>query len=121
MLFLYVAQKGTGGDAARAATRIEHLEYMISHRADVVTGGSFQDASGGWGGMALIVDLADEHAVKDWVGAEPYNRAGVFGSTVLAPFRQLVPEPEDGLLERELLAERSPSPVASSVDTRPTT
>jgi len=106
MLYLYVAHKGDGGDTARTATRIEHLEYMIRHRSEIATGGSFQDDAGGWGGMALLLDLPDETAVRSWIATEPYAAAGVFDRYHLAPFRQLMPEPRQGLLDDELQAEK---------------
>jgi uncharacterized protein len=109
MPYLYVAHKREGADAVRTAHRIEHLEYMIHHQAVVLTGGSFESPDGSWGGMALILDLPDNDSADEWTTAEPYHRAGLFATTHLAPFRQLVPEPEPDLLARELLAERARS------------
>ena len=116
MLFLYVAHKGTGGDSARTATRVRHLEYMIRHRSEIATGGSFQDEGGGWGGMALILDLQDESAVRSWIAAEPYAVAGVFDRYELAPFRQLIPESHPGLLNTELRVEKEAASARNDDD-----
>jgi len=106
MLYLYLAHKGSNGDAIRRAVRVEHLEYMIAHRETIVSGGSFTDDQDAWGGMLLVLQCADRDAALRWIAAEPYYRFGVFSRHQLDPFRQLIPESAEGLLKRELETER---------------
>ena len=105
MHFLILGIKRPGADQIRTDNRIAHLRYMMAHRAHVVIGGSVHADDGSWGGMTVVVDLPGVESVRAWVSQEPYASSGLFESVTVWPFRLLMPEPEEGLLERELTAE----------------
>ncbi|WP_155289333.1 YciI family protein [Rhodococcoides fascians] len=105
MSFVVMATKTPGADSIREATRSEHLKFMIEHRDRVRWGGSFEDDHGAWGGMTLVVDADSLDDVQSWIDSEPYCTAGLFESVSIAPFRQLIPEPFEGLLRAVLRSE----------------
>ena len=105
MRFLVLAEKRSRSDALRAGARAAHLEFMISQRHRVLFGGALRVGGDEWGGMALVLEMADESAVRTWLDEEPYHRAGVFGSVRVFEFDLRNPEPEPGWLARELAKE----------------
>ena len=92
----------------RRRTRAAHLEYMIRHKPLVLFGGPIMSDAGEVPvGSLMVVDLDSRAEVEAFLGAEPYNVAGLFESVLVRSFRQMVPEVRPDLLEEELRRERS--------------
>ncbi|MGH3376184.1 MAG: YciI family protein [Actinoallomurus sp.] len=108
MLVFFCCLDRPGAYARRRAARAEHLEYMIQNQDKLVFGGpvSAEPDKGGVGSV-FVLDLPDLDAAWDFLAAEPYNRAGLFESVIVRPFRQMSPELEPGHLLRELERERA--------------
>lgn len=68
----------------RADTRAAHLEYMAGF--DVRVGGPIHDAEGNMIGSCIILEAEDLAAAEAFVENDPYNRAGLFARTRVAPF-----------------------------------
>lgn len=89
------------GAEERLLIRDVHLEYMIAHRKFIRAGGAIVDDDHVVG-MYLLLETEDKGEVVGFLEAEPYHRAGLFGSVQILSFTQFIPEPEDGFLHRLL-------------------
>lgn len=94
MLFLVIAKDGTDPDAPERRQRVrdDHLVEARALAADgtLQVGGALLDAAGAMIGSALIVEAADEAAVRSLLEADVYHRAGVWRSYEVHPFKRAV-------------------------------
>lgn len=70
-----------------AETRPVHREYLggLKESGNIVASGPFEDDSG-----ALIVYEADsQEAAEEMIANDPFNKAGVFQSYTIKPWRQV--------------------------------
>ncbi len=110
MLFCVLCIDRPGSAALRAATRAEHLEYMIAARGALRYGGPLTSDDGTLSlGSVFVIDLPDRRAVDAFLAAEPYCVARLFQSVSVLAMRQMVPEAVPGFLDRELSRERAAS------------
>jgi uncharacterized protein YciI len=108
MAFLVLCIDKPGSAALRRRTRVVHLDYMIRHRARVLFGGPLtSDDGAATVGSLMVLDFAERHAVEAFLSDEPYGKAGLFESVIIRRWRQMVPELELGILERERTAAAS--------------
>jgi uncharacterized protein YciI len=89
MLFALLCTDKPGRLDLRLASRAQHLAYLETYQAKVVTAGGLLDADGRPGGSLLIVDVADRAEAEGFAEADPYNKAGLFESVVIRPYRQV--------------------------------
>ncbi len=94
MLFLVIAKDGTDPDAPERRQRVRD-DHLVGARALAATGtlhlgGALLDAAGAMIGSALIVEAADEPAVRALLEADVYHRAGVWRSYEVHPFKRAV-------------------------------
>ena len=93
-------------DAIRARNRVEHLKFVIDHRAMMKFGGAhFDESSNAMTGMLMVIEVENRAAAADFVAAEPYSKAGAFSQIIIEPFVIRVPESTPGYLEDELAVE----------------
>lgn len=103
---VYCIDQPDAGDL-RQRTRAEHLEYMIAHQALVAFGGPLQNDDGSKViGSLMVLSCETRAEVEEFLSAEPYSRAGLFGELRVNRLRQMVPEQSPGLLMSELQRER---------------
>jgi uncharacterized protein len=108
LVFIYCTDR-PGAEEVAAGTLMEHLEYMVASKDNLVYGGMLLASPGeGSTGRLFVLELPTMQAAEDFVASEPYHRAGLFDRVEIRAFRQLWPEPEPGTLEHllELARER---------------
>ena len=54
--------------------------------------GPLLDDAGAMTGSLLVIDFADRAAALAWLEAEPFTRAGVYGTRQVMAFRNLWPQ-----------------------------
>ena len=74
----------------RARTRDAHLAYLAGLGAAVRLGGPWLDGEGRSVGSLLVVEADDLPAAQALADADPYARAGLFGSVTVEPWRLVV-------------------------------
>jgi uncharacterized protein YciI len=73
----------------RLATREQHLAYLETYKDKLIQAGGLLDADGRPAGSLLIIDVEDLAAARGFAESDPYNKAGLFESGVIRPFRQI--------------------------------
>ncbi len=87
MLFAIICTDRPASLDLRLATRAAHIAYLTTYADRVVHGGPLLDTDGRPCGSLLLVDVVDRAAAEGFAASDPYNRAGLFESTVIRPFR----------------------------------
>jgi uncharacterized protein YciI len=87
MLFALICTDKPGSLDLRLATRGAHLAYLETYQQRLVQAGPLLDPDGRPCGSLLLVDVADAAEAAGFAEADPYNRAGLFESVVIRPFR----------------------------------
>jgi uncharacterized protein YciI len=94
MLFVVIAKDGTDPEAAerRRNVRQAHLEgaRVLAEEGSLKLGGALLGPDGGMIGSALVVEAADETALRAALEADVYHRAGVWRSYEIYPFLRAV-------------------------------
>jgi uncharacterized protein YciI len=89
--YLIIADDYTDGEALnrRLAVREKHLERMKAEKEKgvfVFAGAKFNDEDKMIGSV-LVVSLASESAVKEWVNNDPYIENKVWDKITITPFK----------------------------------
>ena len=69
----------------RLGAREAHLAWVKDQ--PLKFGGPFLDEAGDMAGSLMIVEVADLAAARAFNAADPYTRAGLWGSVDIRPFR----------------------------------
>lgn len=78
--------------AIRAANRPAHLEYLKAFEPHIrLAGPTLTDDTQGMNGSLFLIELPDRAAVEAFCAGDPYAKAGLFESTVIRPFKQVLP------------------------------
>ena len=79
-------------EAVRLANRQTHLDYLKGFKDRVLVAGPLLSDDGArMIGSLLIANFPDRRAADDFVGADPYTKAGLFASSVVRPWREVLP------------------------------
>lgn len=79
-------------EAIRMANRQAHLDYLKGFKDKVLIAGPLlADDGARMVGSLLVLDFPDRRAADDFAGGDPYNKAGLFASTVVRPWRKVLP------------------------------
>jgi uncharacterized protein YciI len=89
MLFALICTDKPGSLDLRLATRPQHLAYLETYAAKIVTAGGLLDTEGRPSGSLLIIDVADRPEAEGFAEADPYNKTGLFESVIIRPYRQV--------------------------------
>jgi len=81
-----------GTAARRLEIRPEHKAYLAAVAERIAFAGPLLDDAGAMTGSLLVIDFADRAAALAWLDAEPFTRAGVYGSRQVMAFRNLWPQ-----------------------------
>jgi uncharacterized protein YciI len=54
-----------------------------------VTAGGLLDTDGRPSGSLLVIDVADRAEAEGFAEVDPYNKAGLFESVIIRPYRQV--------------------------------
>ena len=93
MLFAIFCTDKPNSAEVRAANCPDHLDYIAKFRDQVVLAGPTLSEDGAVAtGSLLVLDFADRAAADDFALNDPYNKAGVFETVVVRPFRKVFPE-----------------------------
>ncbi len=81
----------------RAAHRDAHFTHLEAHADHLVMVGPLQnDARSVSVGSLLVVDFPDRDAAVAFAQSDPFNKAGVFASVTICPFKQTLPVAGEG-------------------------
>ena len=105
MPFIVTCLDKQDGRELRRQTRAVHLAYMIGHQSKLLFGGPLRDEDDVVGSV-MVLDLPDRSAVDSFLADEPYTRAGLFADVSIHAIDVMMPEREEGFLQRELERER---------------
>jgi uncharacterized protein YciI len=92
MLFAVICIDKKDSAALRAATRPRHLEYLETFRSHITISGPILSQDGATPqGSLLILDLADYAEAAAFARDDPYMKAGLFATVIVAPFKKVFP------------------------------
>lgn len=92
LYFIYCTDKPNSTDV-RMSNRPLHLEYMKQFEGQVLAAGPTLTEDGeGMTGSVFLIDFPDRAGADDFCANDPYQKAGLFESTVIKPFRKVVPK-----------------------------
>jgi uncharacterized protein YciI len=92
LLFAFMLFDAPGMAARRLEIRPEHKAYLAAVAERIAFAGPLLDDAGAMTGSLLVIDFADRAAALAWLAAEPFTRAGVYGSRQVMAFRNLWPQ-----------------------------
>jgi uncharacterized protein YciI len=92
MLFAFMLFDAPGMAERRLEIRPEHKAYLGAVAERMAFAGPLLDEAGAMTGSLLVIDFADRAAALAWLDAEPFTRAGVYGSRQVTAFRNLWPQ-----------------------------
>jgi uncharacterized protein YciI len=108
MLFAFICIDKPDSADLRSRLRAEHIEYMIQIKDQTIFGGPLQDETGDRSlGSIFGADFPSRQDAEAFIADEPYTKGGLFESATIHRWRQMVPEPEEGYLLRELERQRT--------------
>ena len=87
MLFALICTDKPRSLDLRLATRGAHIAYLETYQKKLVQAGPLLDPDGRPAGSLLIIDVEDAAAAAGFADSDPYNRAGLFESVVIRPYR----------------------------------
>ncbi|HEY5598400.1 MAG TPA: YciI family protein [Kiloniellales bacterium] len=92
MHFAIICFDKPGTGEIRKTARPAHLAYLEKHRPQIlVTGPLLTDDGETPTGSLLILDFDDLAAAKAFAAGDPYNKAGLFDSVTVKPWRKVFP------------------------------
>jgi uncharacterized protein YciI len=94
MLFVLVCTDKPGSLDLRLATRPQHLAYLETYVSRLIQTGPMLDLDSRPCGSLLVIDVADRAEAEGFAEADPYNKAGLFESVVIRPYRQIFKDGE---------------------------
>lgn len=81
-----------GHGQVRLDNRPAHVDYLKANQDKlVVAGPCLTDDGEGMIGSMLVVDMADRAAAEAFAENDPYNKAGLFESVVVRPWKKVLP------------------------------
>ena len=89
MLFVISALDKAGAGELRLATRPAHIEYVKQSGA-IRLAGPYLDDDGAMIGSLIVLDAPDLAAAKTWAANDPYQRAGLFQSSLVVAWKASV-------------------------------
>ncbi len=79
--------------AVRKENRTAHLAYLRDLGDKLFAAGpTLSDDGSSVTGSVILVELADRQAAEDFAANDPYNKAGLFESVTIKPWRKVLPE-----------------------------
>ena len=92
MLFVLYCRDKADSAALRQANRPAHLEFARAQTSIKMAGPLLSDDGEAMLGSMFVIDAVDLAAARAFNSADPYTRAGLWGSVAIHPFRWLLPE-----------------------------
>jgi len=108
MTYLVRALYRPDGDKDRFAIRARHIEHMITWLPRTVFGAAILDEESGRAlGMIVVLSVDSQEEARAFLDAEPFFRAGLFGTVEIHQLRQMTPPYTTEFLMSELRNEQS--------------
>ncbi len=93
MLYLIYCTDKPDHHHVRAAVRPAHLEYIGGFMDQVFTAGpTLSDDLNEMSGSLLIIEFEDRQAAEKFADGDPYNKAGLFESVTIKPWKKVLPK-----------------------------
>jgi uncharacterized protein YciI len=92
LLFAFMLFDAPGMAARRLEVRPEHKAHLAAVADRIAFAGPLLDDASAMTGSLLVIDFADRAAAFAWLAAEPFTRAGVYGTSEVGAFRNLWPQ-----------------------------
>ena len=87
--------------------RADHYAFLINEKNRIRFGGPARAAEGGMPEtMIIIIEASSPHDAEDFIAREPYNAHGGFSHVAVRLWSQVIPEVNNGDMQRTLAAER---------------
>ena len=94
MLYLLFCEDKADSENVRLATREDHLGYVGSQSDRVkLAGPMFSEDGQRMVGSMFIIEADSIETAREFNANDPYTSAGLFGSVIVRPFKQVVPAP----------------------------
>ncbi len=94
MLFALLCEDRPDAGSLRSETRPAHLDHLKKLGATLRFAGPFLDESGRPNGSLLVVEAESAEAARAIADADPYARAGLFGSVTVRRWNWTVNNPD---------------------------
>ena len=94
MLFVWLCTDKPGSLDLRMKSRPEHVAYLESLGNKLKAAGPFTDDAGSPIGSMVIVEAADRAEATAMAKADPYAKAGLFGSVEIKAWKWGLKNPE---------------------------
>lgn len=92
MYFVISCTDKPGQPERRQANRDDHLEYLAGHADRILVAGPTLADDDVPNGSVLIMDFEDLAAARAFADGDPYNKAGVFETVAIKPWRKVFPK-----------------------------
>ena len=77
----------------RDAHRAAHVEFLEKNKEKIVFGGPLKSTpEGASTGALIVVSCASRKEAEAFIGADPFNRNGVYESVAVRAFKQVFPQ-----------------------------
>lgn len=82
-----------GHGHVRADNRAAHLDYLKTRWAEkvIAAGPLLTEDGNGMIGSLLLMDFVDRTEADSFVADDPYNKAGLFASVSVRPWKKVLP------------------------------
>lgn len=90
MQFAAICLDKDNAENLRLENRGAHLEHLKKIRGNLLLAGPFLNENGGMCGSLLVFNDIEESDIQNWLEDDPYNKAGLFQSVELKPFKKVL-------------------------------
>ncbi len=87
--------------AEAKAHRLEHYEFLIREKDNIVQGGPLLGPDGLPTAMLMVVERETIDEAQGFISQEPYNRSGLFESVAIRRWSHVIPQPTPDFIEKE--------------------
>lgn len=93
MHFAIVCLDKPDSHAVRTENRPAHVEHLKAHDSQILVAGPLLSDDGQTPvGSLLIMEFEDVDAARAFAESDPYNKAGLFKTVNICPYRKVFPE-----------------------------
>ena len=90
MQFAAVCLDKENSEHLRLENRGPHLEHLKKMRDKILLAGPFLNDEGKMCGSLLVFEGLERGEIESWLEEDPYNKAGLFKSVELRPFKKVL-------------------------------
>lgn len=90
MYFVILCHDKPNHEALRQQTRPDHLEYLAGNNAGNKIVGPLLSPDGAPCGSLIMIEAADMAEAERFAKHDPYNKAGLFETVTITPFKPVL-------------------------------